>query len=99
MGQEITHYGAGILFLIFAIKLLWEGNNMKGGEASDELREVEQELRDQERLQNKKRKNAATPKDIELGDVDKTNNEDIMDDNDKIKKRDSSWKLSILIRS
>jgi len=99
--QEITHYGAGLLFLAFAIKLLWEGKNMKGGEASDELREAEQEIREQERQKNnKKRKNAI--KDIELGDVQQINgqnNEHILDNNDKIKKRDSSWNLSILIRS
>eukprot|EP01083_Nonionella_stella_P263359 894715_1 len=102
--QEITHYGAGILFFGFAIKLLWEGNNMKGGEASDELREVEEELRHQERQNSakikttKKRKNLAT--DIELGGITKQqNNVSINDNNDKIKKRDSSWNLSILIRS
>ena len=97
--QEITHYGAGILFLVFAIKLLYEGNQMKGGEASDELREVEQELRDQDNKDNnnkniKKRKNI----DIELGK--NINNNNIDDDDDKTKKkRNSSWNLSILIRS
>eukprot|EP01084_Bolivina_argentea_P233191 392817_1 len=95
--QHITHYCAGLLFLVFAIKLLWEGNLMKGGEASDELREVEEELRDQERQQ--KRKNVT---DVELGarDVSTENgNSDIVDNNDKIKKRDASWKVSIMIRS
>lgn len=97
--QEITHYGAGILFLIFAIKLLYEGNQMKGGEASEELREVEQELRDKEKeVNNKQMIKKRKDKDIELGDIGYNNN-DIDDHNDKIKKRSSRWNITILIRS
>lgn len=40
---EITHYGAGILFFIFGIKLLYESRSMNKG-VSNELREVEEEL-------------------------------------------------------
>ena len=96
--QEITHYGAGILFLIFAIKLLYEGNQMKGGEASDELREVEEELRDKDR-NNKPKKRKNVLKDVELGDIDTNHNNDDDDCNDKIKKRESGWNFAILIRS
>ena len=91
----VTHYGAGVLFLGFAIKLLWEGNHMKGGEASDELREVEEELREKEKLEkSKNRKNVLI--DIELGDCANSN---VIDDNDKMKKRDATWNLAILIES
>jgi len=40
---EWTHFMAGVLFLIFGIKLLYEGVQMESG-VSDELEEVEQEL-------------------------------------------------------
>merc|ERR1719447_1809435 len=62
---EATHYGAGVLFLVFAAKLLWEGQQMKGGEASDELRGVEEELRDKEK---RDRVRSKTARDVELGD-------------------------------
>jgi len=95
---KVCTYFAAVLFLFFAVKLLWEGKNMKGGEASDELREVEEELREKEKLENKKkRKNVFI--DIELGDIDCTNNNDMIDNNDKIKKRDATWNVAILIES
>jgi len=93
VAPEVTHYGAGILFLVFAAKLLWEGQQMKGGEASDELREVEEELRDKEKrdkLINAKR----SPPDIELGDTLCGD-----DDNEKRGKRDSSWTLPVLFNA
>ena len=47
--QYLTHYGAGLLFLVFGLKLLYEAFHMKSGAASDELREVEEELMEEEK--------------------------------------------------
>lgn len=67
--------------MVFGIKLLWEAKGLKGGEASDELREAEEELMEAEKLERKKnakkrnlvqkRNNIST--DIELGYDHKSN--------------------------
>jgi len=51
---HITHYGAGLLFLFFGIKLLYEAKKMKSGAASEELKEVEEELREAEKKRKTK---------------------------------------------
>jgi len=95
---EVTHYGAGLLFLVFAVKLLYEGHQMKGGEASEELREVEEELRDKEkremaeRRKRERKQERERERDIELGAL-------CDDDNAKRGKRDSHWTLSVLLNA
>jgi putative Ca2+/H+ antiporter (TMEM165/GDT1 family) len=44
LSPEYTRFGAGILFLIFGIKMLIEAKNMTGKETQEELEEVTQEL-------------------------------------------------------
>jgi len=91
--QQVTHYGAGLLFLVFAIKLLYEGNQMKGGEASDELREVEEELL-------KKKKQDSDTKDVELGMLVAADDDDGDGDGSKSKKHAKHrCDLAILIRA
>jgi len=108
----VTQYLAGVIFFVFAFKLLRDAKNMKGGEAKDELREVEQQLLEQEN-NNHDPSNQNGNHDIELGDTqivnrkidnnNETNNvNDILDDDPKGKKRHlrtKFWDFSILIRS
>jgi putative Ca2+/H+ antiporter (TMEM165/GDT1 family) len=44
MDRKYTHFLAGILFLYFGVKLLYDSREMVGGRVSDELAEVEEEL-------------------------------------------------------
>merc|ERR1712154_387416 len=78
-----------------AAKLLFEGHKMKGGEASEELREVEEELRAKRKLKNK---DTATARDVELGDgVEDEESEEY--GNDKSRRRDRSWSAAVLLNA
>jgi len=93
---EVTHYGAGLLFLAFAAKLLFEGHRMKGGEASEELREVEEELRGK----LKKGDDERGAGDVELGDAARGGGGDAESDgNDKERRRDRSWSAAVLLNA
>lgn len=72
----VTQYLAGLIFFAFAFKLLRDAKNMKGGEANDELREVEQQILEEE---SKKREGFINNKmnDIELGNRNKNKHADI----------------------
>jgi len=71
----VTQYLAGIVFFIFAFKLLRDAKNMKGGEAKDELREVEQQLFETEAKKHLSNNNKEH--DIELGNRPKNKNLEI----------------------
>ncbi len=53
--QYVTHYGAGTLFFVFGLKLLFEAYSMKGGEAQEELREAEEEIMELEKKDRARR--------------------------------------------
>ena len=99
--QWITHYGAGMLFSLFGIKLLWEAKNMKGGEALDELKEAEEELLEAERKDKEKQmRRRHDSNDVELGQVHiNGSNKDVDIDTEYKKKMTSGWNFSILIRA
>ena len=45
MSKKYTHILAAVLFMYFGLKLLYESREMEAGKVSDELQEVEEEVR------------------------------------------------------
>jgi len=61
ISQQVIHYVAASLFLIFAIQLIYEGVKNRGTKATDELKDVAEELRaDDEELRVRFRKNSTS---------------------------------------
>ncbi|KAL1925793.1 uncharacterized protein VTP21DRAFT_676 [Calcarisporiella thermophila] len=49
--KEYTYYLATLLFLVFGLKMAWEGYHMTGNEAQEEMKEVEEELEEHDQIE------------------------------------------------